>query len=179
MLKEVLVGCVLTLATASLIAFGLVESGRIPANADAPPGAFETWAASTSLHATLAREAPMQPNPVELTDQNLLEGVRLFARNCAVCHGSGNPASEPSPIAAGLYQKPPQLAKEGVEDDPEGDTFWRVKHGIRLTGMPSFGATLSDRQIWTLALFLKHMDKLPATVQPAWQAVQNWPPDLK
>ncbi len=179
MLKGVLVGFVLALAGASLVALGLVESGRIPANADAAPSAFETWAASTSLNATLAREAPKQPNPVELTDHNLLEGVRLFAHNCAVCHGSGNPASVPSPIAAGLYQKPPQLAKEGVEDDPEGDTFWRVKHGIRLTGMPSFGATLSDRQIWTLALFLKHMDKLPQAVQPAWQAVQNWPLDLK
>ncbi len=179
MLKGVFLGFVLTLAVSALVAFGLVESGRIPANADAEPGAFETWVATKSLHATLAREAPKQPNPVELTDQNLLEGVRLFANNCAVCHGSGNPTSAPSPIAAGLYQKPPQLAKEGVEDDAEGDTFWRIKHGIRLTGMPSFGAALTDQQIWTLALFLKHMDKLPATVQPAWKAVQNWPPALK
>jgi len=41
--------------------------------------------------------------------------------------------------------------------------------------MPSFGYTLSDREIWTLALFLKHMDKLPPAVQQTWQQVQNWP----
>jgi hypothetical protein len=37
-----------------------------------------------------------------------------------------------------LYQKPPQLATHGSEDDPEGISFWKIKHGIRLTGMPSF-----------------------------------------
>jgi hypothetical protein len=41
--------------------------------------------------------------------------------------------------------------------------------------MPSFGDSLSDRQIWTLALFLKHMDKLPPAVQQTWQQVQSWP----
>jgi len=76
---------------------------------------------------------------------------------------------------SGLYQKPPQLATNGVEDDPEGYSFWKIKHGIRLTGMPSFGYTLSDQQIWTLALFLKHMDKLPPAVQQTWQQVRNWP----
>jgi hypothetical protein len=41
--------------------------------------------------------------------------------------------------------------------------------------MPSFGYSLSDQQIWTLALFLKHMDKLPPAIQQTWQQVQNWP----
>ena len=49
---------------------------------------------------------------------------------------------------------------DGVEDDPEGWTYWKIDHGIRWTGMPSWKATLSDQQMWTLALFLKHMDKL-------------------
>jgi mono/diheme cytochrome c family protein len=71
------------------------------------------------------------------------------------------------------------MATHGVEKDAEGDSFWKVKHGIRLTGMPSFGNTLSDQEIWTLALFLKHMDKLPPSAQQAWQGVQNWPGDLK
>jgi hypothetical protein len=75
-----------------------------------------------------------------------------------------------------LYQKPPQFATHGVEDDPDGVSFWKIKHGIRLTGMPSFGDSLSDQQIWTLAIFLKHMDKLPPAVQQAWQQVQNWRP---
>lgn len=161
MLKGAVLGVALTLAVALIGAYFLVRSGLIPANADAKSGRLETWMARTSLDATLRREAPKGQNPVALTEHNLLDGVHLFAQNCAVCHGSAKGAASSSPIAKGLYQEPPQLATDGVEDDPEGDSFWTIKHGIRLTGMPSFGNSLSDRQIWTLALFLKHMDKLP------------------
>jgi len=174
MLKDVISGVALTLAVAVIGAYALVRSGLIPANADATPGWLETRIASTSLEATLRRDAPKVQNPVALTDQNLVEGVHLFARNCAVCHGSAR-GTAPSPIARGLYQKPPQFATDGVEDDPESASFWKIKHGIRLTGMPSFGYSLEDRQIWTLALFLKNMDKLPPAALQAWQRVQNWP----
>jgi mono/diheme cytochrome c family protein len=175
MMKQIAAGIALTLGIGLVIAFVLVESGLIPANADANPGWLETWMASTSLDATLGRYAPKQQNPVELNEQNLLDGIHLYARNCAVCHGSAKGDVAASPIAKGLYQKPPQLATGGVEDDPEGESFWKIKHGIRLTGMPSFGYTLSDREIWTLALFLKHMDKLPPAAQQVWLQVRNWP----
>src|SRR5665647_2502290 len=175
MLKGVALGVALTLAIAVIGAYTLVQSGLIPANADAKPGRLETWMAQTSLDATLSRNAPHSQNPVALTEGNLLDGVHLFAQNCAVCHGSAKGDASASPIAKGLYQKPPQMATDGVEDDPEGDSFWKIKHGIRLTGMPSFGYTLNDQQIWTLALFLKHMDKLPPVVQQTWQQVTNWP----
>jgi thiosulfate dehydrogenase len=175
MLKGLVSGVAFTFAVVLIGGYFLVRSGIIPANADAKPGWLETWMAGTSLDATLRRDAPMGQNPVELTEQNLLNGVHLFAQNCAVCHGSAKGAASPSPIAKGLYQKPPQLATDGVVDDPEGVSFWKIKHGIRLTGMPSFGYSLSDQQIWTLALLLKHMDKLPPAVQLAWQQVENWP----
>lgn len=177
-LRDVAAGFLSALIVAGVVGYLFVRSGAIPANADARPGALEDWAARTSLHATLDREAPKTVNPIPDTEQNLLAGVRLFARNCSVCHGSahGDPAA--SPIAKGLYQKPPQFATEGVEDDAEGVSFWKIKHGIRLTGMPSFGGTLTDNDIWTLALFLKHMDRLPPAVQQAWEQVQNWPKPL-
>ena len=179
MLKSALAGVVLTLALLVAAAFALVESGYIPANADALPGRLETWMTSTSLDATLNREAPKEPNPVALTNDNLLAGVHLFAQNCAVCHGDSRGLQAASPIAKGLYQKPPQMATDGVEDDPDGVSFWKIKHGIRLTGMPSFGSTLSDQEIWTLVLFLKHMDKLPPVAQQAWVGVRNWPLDSR
>jgi thiosulfate dehydrogenase len=175
MFKGVIVGVALTIVVALVAAYALVRSGSIPANADAEPGSLETWMARTSLSATLGK-LPEEKNPVALTDENLVKGVHLFARNCAVCHGTAAGTASASPIAKGLYQKPPQLAADGVEDDPESETFWKVKHGIRLTGMPSFAATLSDQEIWTVALFLKHMNKLPPAAQSAWQEVRNWPP---
>ncbi|MGA3004273.1 MAG: cytochrome c [Acetobacteraceae bacterium] len=152
--------------------FGL-RDGVVPANADATPGPFETWAAQTSLHATLQNEAPTTPNPVALTDENLIAGIDLYGQHCAICHGTAKGTTSASPLAKGLYPQPPQLATDGVEDDPEGVSFWKVKHGIRWTGMPSWRDTLNDQQIWTLALFLKHMDKLSPAAQQAWQKVSN------
>jgi mono/diheme cytochrome c family protein len=177
MLKGMVAGIALTLVVELIVAYALVESGLIPANADAAPSSLETWMARTSLRATMRREAPSEANPVALTEQNLRDGVRLYARNCAICHGSAKGNASPSPIAKGLYQKPPQFASHGVEDDPEGESYWKIKHGIRLTAMPSFAAALSDRDIWTIALFLKHMDKLPPPVQEVWGQVENWPPE--
>jgi len=152
--------------------FGL-RDGVVPANADATPGPFETWAAQTSLHATLQNEAPTTPNPVALTDENLIAGIDLYGQHCAICHGTAKGTTSASPLAKGLYPQPPQLATDGVEDDPEGVSFWKVKHGIRWTGMPSWRDTLNDQQIWTLALFPKHMDKLSPAAQQAWQKVSN------
>lgn len=178
-MKGILIGFFLALLLAAAAALAVVKFGRIAANADVPPGPFETWIASTSLDASLAREAPSGANPVPLNDGNLGEGLRLFARNCAVCHGSAQGDAAASPIAKGLYQKPPQFASEGVEDDSEGLSYWKIKHGLRMTGMPSFRDTLSDQQIWTIALFLKHMDKLPPALQSQWQQVRNWPIDAQ
>ena len=175
MIRGIVIGVALTLVVGLAVGYVLVRSGSIPANADATPGKLETWMAGTSLSATLRRQAPKEQNPVALTDQNLSEGVDLFAQNCAVCHGSAKGDDAASPIAKGLYQKPPQFATDGVEDDPEGYSYWKIKHGIRLTAMPSFSQSLSDQRIWTIALFLKHMDKLPPTVQAKWNQVQNWP----
>ena len=172
MLKGFITGVVATIAILAVGAYiGVTQGLLIPANADASPPKLERWAASRSLHATLKREAPTQANPVALTDANLLAGIKLYGENCSACHGVANGA--PSTIAIGLYQHAPQLGKDGVEDDPEGVTFWKVKHGIRLTGMPSFTTSLSDQQIWTVALFLKHMDSLPPAPDRAWKALKN------
>jgi thiosulfate dehydrogenase len=151
----------------------VLRNGLIPANADATPGWFETWAAQTSLDATLDREAPKGANPVELTDANLIAGIELYREHCAFCHGTAKGEGSATSVAKGEYPRPPQLATDGVEDDPEGFSYWKIKHGIRWTGMPSWEGTLTDQQIWTLALFLKHMDKLPPAAEQAWQAVHN------
>ena len=151
MVRGIFLGVLLTFLLGLVGAYFFVVTGSMPANADSKPSALETWAAQTSLHATLERDAPKGSNPVELSDRNLTAGLHLYAKNCMVCHGASD--GQPSAIAAGLYQEPPQLAKDGVEDDPEGLSYWKIKHGIRLTGMPSYSATLDDTQIWEVALF--------------------------
>jgi thiosulfate dehydrogenase len=174
MARGFVLGIVSSFVGIALCAYIGVKAGALPANADAKPSKLERWMASTSLHATTAREAPRDPNPMALNDANLIAGIRVYAQNCAVCHGAAD--GNPSAIARGLYQHPPQLAKDGVEDDPEGVTYWKVDHGIRFTGMPSFGGSLKTGQIWQVTLFLKHMDALPPAAKRAWSAVASTGP---
>ena len=171
MFKGIVIGIVLAIIVGLGGGYIAVVSGAIPANADAQPGPIEQWLAGTSLQATLNSQAPKEANPVAPTDANLIDGIRLYGQNCAICHGSANGEKLASWIAKGEYPAPPQLASDGVEDDPEGWTFWKIKHGIRLTGMPSWKDALDDKQIWTLALFLKHMDKLPPAADAEWKAL--------
>jgi thiosulfate dehydrogenase len=171
MCKSFILGMLTSIVMAALCAYFVVKSGVIPANADGEPIWLESWAAGTSLEATMDREAPKAANPIPITAENLAAGIKLYRQHCAICHGTAKGNTSATPVAKGLYPKPPQLATDGVEDDPEGDSFWKIKHGIRWTGMPSWKNTLTDSQIWTLALFLKHMDKLPQAAEAEWEKV--------
>jgi mono/diheme cytochrome c family protein len=172
-IKGFILGFAFTIIAAAACAYVAITTGTIPAAADGKPLPLEHWAARTSLRATLAQNAPKGPNPVPLTDANLISGIGLYAQHCAICHGTAKGDASPSPVAKGEYPPPPQLASDGVEDDPEGWTFWKIENGIRWTGMPSWKTTLNAQQIWTLALFLKHMDQLPPAPKEAWQQVRH------
>jgi len=172
MFRGFIIGIIFTVLAAAAVGYYALRSGLIPANADAKPGQIERFMAGTSLQASLDKDAPKEPNPVQLTDENLVNGIKLYETNCAICHGTAEGETSASPIAKGEYPSPPQLATDGVEDDPEGWTFWKIKHGIRWTGMPAWKDELSDQQIWTLALFLKHMDKLPPAPETTWRSVK-------
>jgi mono/diheme cytochrome c family protein len=52
----------------------------------------------------------------------------------------------------------------GVTDDPAGETYWKIANGIRLTGMPGFKDSLSETQMWQMAVLLANADKLPPSV---------------
>lgn len=172
-MRGFVLGVLVTIVVAAAAIYFGLSNGAVPAGADNPPLPLERWAARTSLHATLRRDAPTGQNPVALSDANLIAGIQLYGQHCAVCHGTAKGEPSATGIAKGENPPPPQLASEGVEDDPEGVSFWKIKHGIRWTGMPGWEKTLNDQQIWTLALFLKHMDKLPPAAQQAWEKVQN------
>src|ERR1700681_979948 len=137
-------GAGLVIVLGLIAAYAAISFGLVPANSDARPSVLERWAARTSLNATIRREMRATPNPLPLTDANLTAGLKLYASNCMACHGAAD--GKASNIAHGLYQSAPQLADRGVEEDPDGEIYWKIQHGIRFTGMPSFGKSLTDTQ---------------------------------
>jgi mono/diheme cytochrome c family protein len=182
MLRGFLLGIAVTILAIVVYGYFVVTSGDVPAwAANAKPVPLEGWVATTSLRANLARYAPKGANPVPLTEANLMTGIDLYGRNCAACHGT--PGSGESGIAKGEYPKPPQfgshpemashsmaeMGSHSMADHPPGHTFWIIKNGIRLTGMPAWQGVLNDQEIWTLVLFLDQKDKLPPAAQQAWE----------
>jgi thiosulfate dehydrogenase len=156
-------------------AFLYFTTGMAPVAATAQPMPFERYFAHRALHAKIGREAP-KTVPIRATAANLLAGARVYAHNCAFCHGM--PSAEPSPEGRGMFPRAPQLfTRRGmVTDDPPGVTFWKVKNGIRLTGMPSFERALTDQQVWQVSLLLRNADKLPPEVTAALAAAAGVQP---
>jgi len=126
---------------------------------------MEKQLVSIPLQARIRREMPASA-PIAATDENLNAGAGIYEDKCEMCHGT---ADEPSGIGRAMYPAAPQLwAKHkngavGVSDDPVGETYWKVKNGIRLTGMPSYGKALTETEMWQVSLLLSRADKpLPA-----------------
>jgi hypothetical protein len=75
-----------------------------------------------------------------------------------------------------MYPKPPDLlVGKGVTDDEAGETYWKISNGIRLTGMPGFSRSLSETQMWQIAILLANADKLPPSVKAALVASPGSP----
>jgi thiosulfate dehydrogenase len=114
------------------------------------------------LNARIDSEEIKTP-PIPADETAFMAGAQIYRDECASCHGFHG---RPSPFAAHMYPKAPQLWEKhhtgstvGVSDDPPGETYWRVSNGIRLTGMPSYKDTLSDTQMWQVTLLLANADK--------------------
>jgi mono/diheme cytochrome c family protein len=168
-MRGFLVGFVAALAVLAVLFFSAVKTGQLPARADGAPLPGERWVARTALKAAIAREAPKPPYPYPSSDPEIANGATLYVQNCAVCHGTAH--TTPNAIARGLGPiRPPQFARDSVDDDPEGVTYWKIEHGIRFTGMPAYSPALDERSIWALTYFLKRVPKdLPAAANAIWE----------
>jgi thiosulfate dehydrogenase len=137
--------------------------GLAPVAVTAPAMPFEKMYANMALHAAIEKGAPKNAAFLP-AEADLQTGAHLYREHCAVCHAL--PDGVRTKVSDGEFPKPPLLLKgKGVTDDPPGETYWKVKNGIRMTGMPGFGNALSDRQIWDIAFVCAQADKLPASVQ--------------
>jgi thiosulfate dehydrogenase len=139
--------------------------GYAPVATVAPPMPFEMTLAHMALHARIDKDAPKTP-PFQPTEADLQNAAQLYRQHCAICHGLSDPAK--TAVANGMYPKPPQLLHgKGVTDDSAGETYFKVSNGIRLTGMPAYSASLSEKEMWQISFLLAGADKLPASVQDA------------
>ncbi len=163
-----LAGLVVGVAIVLAAEFLFLTQGGMPAAArNGKPLPLERFLASRALQVAVAKDAA-RPSPVDASEQNLMAGARVYRENCLVCHGAPGEA-RPSAVAAGMFPRPPRLMPphKGVTDDPVGETYWKVKNGIRLTGMPGFGGSLTETELWQVSELLLHANELPEPVKAA------------
>jgi thiosulfate dehydrogenase len=140
-------------------------AGIAPVATNAAPMPLEHFFAKAALNSRISRERPKSV-PVAADDTNCLAGAKIYRDNCAICHGL--PGAPSSAIAKGLFPEAPALFNgKGVTDDDPGETYWKVMNGIRLTGMPGFRQSLSEREAWQVTLLLAHAGELPNDVRTA------------
>ncbi len=165
-MKSFVIGVIVGLLILPLVFGFYVASGRMPVATSDAPLPFEAALAGAGLYARIKREAPTR-DVSSVATAELVSGADVYQKNCAFCHGL--PGQPVPPVAQGEFPKPPQLfTVDGrVSDDPAGVTYWKVKNGIRLTGMPGFQASLADQQMWEVAALVARADKLPPEVLDA------------
>lgn len=163
-MKKFILGLILGLLIPAAAGYAYFRFGFAPVATDARPMPFEKQMARMALHARIEKEASQQ-SPIQPTEPNLTEGAHIYVDNCAMCHGW--PGEKSTPVANGMFPKPPQLFVHTVTDDPVGETYWKVSNGIRMSGMPAFSKDLTETQRWQVSEMLANADKLPETTKGA------------
>ena len=169
-MRNILVSVVLTLAVVSMAVLALTMLGLMPVNADGPHSKLEAKIMPVVLHASIARRAPKETNPVSINEDNLKAGVDTFKVMCARCHST--PGGGPSVYGQSFYPPAPQL-QGGLPGYTDSQLFWIIKHGIRNTGMPAWGSMLSDEEIWQIVTLLKNSQDLPPSVESEWDRAKS------
>ncbi len=147
-----------------LATLGFAYSGFYDVSASSPHGGFVNWLLSTTTHASVERRASEIDVP-NLEDEELtLAGVNDFAGMCAGCHGA--PGHEPEAVGQGLNPPAPDLAESAAHMTP-AELFWVTKNGIKMTGMPAWGATHDDSALWPVVAF---MTQLPGLDEAGYEA---------
>jgi mono/diheme cytochrome c family protein len=151
----------------SIAAAAFFFGGFYSVSATQPDNGAVVWIVTHVRQASIARHATETP-PGSLDDPATIRaGAHAFAeRGCIGCHGA--PGVTWAKFSEGLNPSPPDL-KDVVSDLEPRELFWVVKNGIRMTGMPSFGAAgVPDQEIWSIAAFLKKLPTVSDADFKAW-----------
>jgi mono/diheme cytochrome c family protein len=124
------------------------------------PSRAEAFVAGRLRHLAVPSRAKALQNPVPLTPDVLAAARAHFADHCALCHandGSGN-----TELGRSLYPKAPDMRLPATQSLSDGELYYIIQNGIRLTGMPAWGAKDDDHDedSWTLVHLIRHLSEL-------------------
>jgi mono/diheme cytochrome c family protein len=147
------------LSALAVIGAGIVVgAGLVDFSASTSPSPLEERAAQFALNRSIARHAPRRKNPLADSSEAVTAGLVLFRAHCVTCHGA--PGVDPTEEGASLNPPAPGLTLPRVQARPDGELYWIVSRGVRMTGMPAFGPSRSEQEIWQLVAALRRLPQL-------------------
>jgi mono/diheme cytochrome c family protein len=97
--------------------------------------------------------------PLATDSKSLQSGLHHFHPMCRLCHGA--PGHRRFEFAVGLYPNAPDLTSEHIQQEwNDAELFWIIKNGLKMTGMPSFGVTHGDEELWGIIALLRRLPHL-------------------
>ncbi|MHA1114102.1 MAG: c-type cytochrome [Alphaproteobacteria bacterium] len=122
------------------------------------------------------------PTGADAADPGLVaRGARVYAENCAVCHGDklqGETGNWRQRKADGTLPAPPHDASGHTWHHPDRLLFDITKRGGQATAppgfksaMPAFAETLDDGDIWAVLAFIK--SRWPVAVQARQESINR------
>jgi mono/diheme cytochrome c family protein len=151
-------GLLLAVALACIVAGGAALLLRGGISAKAEPTRLEAAIARRLLRMGIPEEYKQLRNPV--ASQASGAGRAHFADHCAVCHG--NDGSGQTEMGRKLYPRSPDLRRSETQQLSDGELFYIIDNGVRMTGMPGWGdgSEQSKQETWHLVAFIRHLPRL-------------------
>ena len=166
-MKKIVLTIIITLIVQVALIVAYVYSGSYDVSQLTPHGSVARWViGKTMLHSINKRVKDINVPPLNDTSM-FVQGFRHYDEMCVICHGA--PGINPEELAEGLYPAPPKFYKS--DDMPEpAESFWIIKFGIKMTGMPAFAPTHTDEEIWEINdFFLNKMNKMTPEEYSVWK----------
>jgi cytochrome c553 len=128
------------------------------------PGTVEQWTVTAMKHhVTVGNKS--QKNPVSFTPDHLADGKEAFGHYCVACHGLDG-QNTGVPFADRMSPPLPSLASKEVQSYTDGQLKWIIDNGLSPSGMPASKDTLSDDEIWSIVLFIRHLPPAGSLGEP-------------
>lgn len=160
-MKRILLTVALTAVAVVALAAGVgllvIHTGAYNVAATTPHLSITRWALNTLQQSSVSRRAADIEGAPPVDSAALATGFHHFHAMCVQCHGA--PGVDRGELGQGMRPRPPRLEEQaGAWTDAE--LFWIVKHGIRLAGMPAFGPTHTDQDLWGIVAFTRRLETM-------------------
>jgi mono/diheme cytochrome c family protein len=129
-----------------------------------PPGGFETRVVTSAKHHFFVGNRK-QRNPLGATPDALADGKEAFSHYCVACHGMDG-QNTGVPFADRMSPPVPSLASRDVQDYTDGQLKSVIDYGIWPSGMPGAKGILSDDEIWSIVVYLRHLPPAGSQGEP-------------